>query len=264
MLEIDEDIADVLQCVWVRVDYHVSSPSFVSYALCSTQKVSSPTTVDSDPFVSQTSITSISDVAELPEIPFVVPSPLLDDEDIDDSASSIWLRRRPAISATSSERQIAILGQASERVFGHCRQRSGSITSTASRPAPAKSILSSSSSIRTRTGRSAPSVKFLDMPTIHYEDEDEEDIAAEDTGAETEDLGADISLADLQDHQLDQLFEDEWDEEEGLEGGSGDPVDGEESQPQPRPESSEDSDDEDLYYDDPYGSTRCNSLVHCD
>lgn len=78
-------------------------------------------------------------------------------------------------SNSSSDRQTAVLGETPQRVLCHSRTRSGSISSTASRPAPAKSILSSGSSIRTRKGRSPPSVKFLDMPLIHYEDDDEQD-----------------------------------------------------------------------------------------
>lgn len=77
-------------------------------------------------------------------------------------------------SSSSSDRQTAVLGETPQRVLCHSRTRSGSVSSTASRPAPAKSILSSGSSIRTRKGRSPPSVKFLDMPLIHYEDEDEQ------------------------------------------------------------------------------------------
>lgn len=144
--------------------------------LCPLQTASSSSTEDSDPFASRASIASTVGIVELPEIPFIASPSAVDEdveEEVDDTASSVWLRRRPAVSTTSSERQIAILGHASERILGHCRQRSGSISSTASRPAPAKSILSSSSSIKARKGRSTPSVKFIDMPTTHFEDEDE-------------------------------------------------------------------------------------------
>lgn len=84
---------------------------------------------------------------------------------------------RPSASR-SSDRSIPILGHMNDRPLASGRQRAPSVSSTASsrtRPAPAKSILSSSSSsTRTRaTTRSPPSVKFLDMPTIHYEEEDE-------------------------------------------------------------------------------------------
>jgi len=77
----------------------------------------------------------------------------------------------------SLDKPSFLLGQTSQRVVSPTRHRAPSVSSTSSsrsRPAPAKSILSSRSSIRTRMGRSPPSVKFLDMPTIHYEDEDED------------------------------------------------------------------------------------------
>ncbi|KAI0090010.1 hypothetical protein BDY19DRAFT_941880 [Irpex rosettiformis] len=151
LFEIDDDIAYALKCVW---------------------QTASSSSTSSDPFDSRLSISSASasEVVDLPEIPFVSTLPLEDEyEDDDDLGTSFWLRRHPAVSTTSSaERHIAILGHVTDR--HHSRERSGSLTSTA----PAKSILSCSSSIKTRKGRSAPSVKFLDMPTIHYEDDDEE------------------------------------------------------------------------------------------
>lgn len=81
---------------------------------------------------------------------------------------------RPSASR-SSDKSMPVIGHMSDRLLAPGRQRAPSVSSTASRPAPAKSILSSSSSsTRTRaTTRSPPSVKFLDTPTIHYEDEDE-------------------------------------------------------------------------------------------
>lgn len=87
---------------------------------------------------------------------------------------------RPSASR-SSDRSIPILGHMNDRPLASGRQRAPSVSSTASsrtRPAPAKSILSSSSSsTRTRaTTRSPPSVKFLDMPTIHYEEDEAEPV----------------------------------------------------------------------------------------
>ncbi|KAI0809234.1 hypothetical protein BC629DRAFT_1103610 [Irpex lacteus] len=151
------------------------NPIFIIYPQTASSSSSS-----SDPFDSRLSISSasasVSDEVDLPEIPFVSTIPDGEDDEEqeeDDLGTPFWLRRRPAVSTTSSsERHIAILGHAADR--HHTRQRSGSLSSTASRPAPAKSILSCSSSIKTRKGRSAPSVKFLDMPTIHYEDDDDE------------------------------------------------------------------------------------------
>ncbi|CAL1696603.1 unnamed protein product [Somion occarium] len=123
---------------------------------------------------------------ELPEIPFISAAiPLdqcLDEEDVslqDDNVSerTFWSNLiRPSRVRTTSERSLALLGETNHRVLSPTRCRAPSVSSNASsrsKPAPAKSILSSSSSIRTRTGRSPPSVKFLDMPTIHYEDEHE-------------------------------------------------------------------------------------------
>ncbi|KAK7694228.1 hypothetical protein QCA50_001408 [Cerrena zonata] len=124
-----------------------------------------------------------SDFDELPEIPFVSP-PLLDQDDNKDdpnSSQTFWssLIHPPTRSRTpSNERSVALLGEARHRVLSPARCRAPSVSSNASsrsKPAPAKSILSSSSSIRTKTGRSPPSVKFLDMPTIHYETEPEEE-----------------------------------------------------------------------------------------
>ena len=115
---------------------------------------------------------------ELPEIPFIASPSFssIEEEDEEEEEESAWpspMERTP--SSSSSDRQVAVLGQTPQRVLSHSRQRSGSISSTASRPAPARSILSSSSSIKTRKGRSTPSVKFLDMPIIHYEDDDDFD-----------------------------------------------------------------------------------------
>lgn len=146
----------------------------------------------SAPSSSQLSVVSAADSGydELPEIPFVSSSPSRFDSGwnpmegcssrgSDDShcERTFWASVIRPTASRSSDKSIPVLGQMSERSLAPSRQRAPSISSTASsrtRPAPAKSILSSSSSTRTRTtARSPPSVKFLDMPTIHYEDEDE-------------------------------------------------------------------------------------------
>ncbi|KAH9836545.1 uncharacterized protein C8Q71DRAFT_47551 [Rhodofomes roseus] len=140
---------------------------------------------------SQLSVVSAADSGydELPEIPFVSSSPSRFDSGwnpmegcssrgSDDShcERTFWASVIRPTASRSSEKSVPVLGQMSERSLAPSRHRAPSISSTASsrtRPAPAKSILSSSSSTRTRTTtRSPPSVKFLDMPTIHYEEED--------------------------------------------------------------------------------------------
>ncbi|CCL98401.1 uncharacterized protein FIBRA_00396 [Fibroporia radiculosa] len=136
---------------------------------------------------SQTSIDSASDYDELPEIPCISSASLRYhngwnqqdanryNPDVDNNERSFWASMVRPKAPQSSERNIAILGQMNERVLMPRRGRAPSVSSTASsrmRPTPAKSILSSNSSIRTRTGRTAQSVKFLDMPTIHYEEDE--------------------------------------------------------------------------------------------
>lgn len=137
---------------------------------------------------------SIPEYDEMPEIPFVsaqinYPDAWVSPDDppersANSSHTSFWsgiigMRASSSKSSTDS-RSSPVLGHTSERVFAPSRtsrKRSGSVSSMSSsrtRPAPAKSILSSSSSVRTRR-RKAPSVKFLDVPTIHYEDDDYED-----------------------------------------------------------------------------------------
>lgn len=121
-------------------------------------------------------MTFVPNSVELPEIPFVAtPSTSSIDEEDEEG---LWpgLMERGSSSSPPS-RPVAVLGQASQRILCHSRTRSGSVSSTASRPAPARSILSSSSSIRKKR-RPPPSVKFLDTPTIHYDDDDEQDGSA--------------------------------------------------------------------------------------
>ena len=128
---------------------------------------------------------------ELPEIPFVSSSPSRfasgwnpmegsSSQGSDDShcERTFWASVIRPSASRSSDRSVPVLGHMNDRPLAPGRQRAPSVSSTASsrtRPAPAKSILSSSSSsTRTRaTTRSPPSVKFLDVPTIHYEEEDE-------------------------------------------------------------------------------------------
>lgn len=152
-------------------------------------------TLDSDHSSSQLSIESpsLSELDELPEIPFISTADVLEsdndtaDADADFNAvgntvdeRTFWANIiRPNLSRSSSGRPAAVLGQTHQRVLNANRCRSPSVSSAASsrsKPPPAKSILSSGSSIRTYKGRKSPSVKFLDAPTIHYEsDEDEDD-----------------------------------------------------------------------------------------
>ncbi|KAI0688060.1 hypothetical protein C8T65DRAFT_712077 [Cerioporus squamosus] len=156
-----------------------------------------PSATDSDASSSsQISMESIPEYDEMPEIPFVssaiaCPSPdgwvnadrsLEETRAREGSQSSFWsgiIGMRPSTSKSSADSHSPVLGQTHERIFSpsRVRKRSGSVSSIASsrtRPAPAKSILSSSSSVKTRR-RKAPSVKFLDMPTIHYEEDQYDD-----------------------------------------------------------------------------------------
>lgn len=138
--------------------------------------------------LSQSSIDSTSDYDELPEIPVISSASIpyrngwnhtgghCRDESDDSCERSFWASVIRPSASHSSDKSLPVLGQFNERLVPPKRQRAPSVSSTMTassrtRPAPAKSILSSSSSIRTRTLRAAPSVKFLDMPTIHYEDE---------------------------------------------------------------------------------------------
>lgn len=122
----------------------------------------------------------------MPEIPFVsCATPTWANTDryasrtaIDEvSERSFWSAMMRPSASKLPERSDVVFGHTNDRVFSPSRQRSGSISSNTScrtKPPPAKSILSSSSSIKTKTRRSPPSVKFLDVPEVHYEDEDED------------------------------------------------------------------------------------------
>ncbi|KAI0963089.1 hypothetical protein AcW1_000270 [Taiwanofungus camphoratus] len=127
-----------------------------------------------------------SEFDELPEIPFISSSSRYahgwanqdghyrDASDDSDCERSFWASMIRPSTSQSSDRSLTVLGYTSDRILSPVRQRAPSISSTASsrmKPPPAKSILSSSSSIRTKTGRSPPSVKFLEMPTVHYEED---------------------------------------------------------------------------------------------
>lgn len=144
--------------------------------------------MDSDQSSSRLSVDSNpeSELDELPEIPFISAAhhyrgKSIEEDPTQDESSvehAFWSSIvRPSLSRSSSERLVALLGHTNHRVISPSRQRVPSVSSNASsrsKPAPAKSILSSSSSVKTRRGRgrSSPSVKFLDRPTIHYEEED--------------------------------------------------------------------------------------------
>ncbi|PIL30923.1 hypothetical protein GSI_07092 [Ganoderma sinense ZZ0214-1] len=168
-------------------------PTPISYTLTPP----TPSATDSDASSSQISMESIPEYDEYPEIPFVSaaiagPDGWMSSEGpagrgrADDgiTSTSFWtgiIRMRQSISksSTDSSASVPVLGHTSERIIApsRTRKRSGSVSSIASsrtRPAPAKSILSSSASVKTRRHK-APSVKFLDMPTIHYEDDDSND-----------------------------------------------------------------------------------------
>ncbi|KAI0761197.1 hypothetical protein BD413DRAFT_249507 [Trametes elegans] len=153
-----------------------------------------PDATDSDvSSSSQLSMESIPEFDEMPEIPFVSASVTYPDEwapssdrpaeqsRIGDSCetSSFWssiIGLRASASKSSDASSSPMLGHTTLRNLAPSRtsrKRAGSVSSIASsrtKPAPAKSILSSSDSVRTRR-RKAPSVKFLDIPTVHYDDE---------------------------------------------------------------------------------------------
>ncbi|KAI0072374.1 hypothetical protein K474DRAFT_1711668 [Panus rudis PR-1116 ss-1] len=188
----DSSVAELLSGYY---DNDASSSSYNVEGTSSAEYSWGPPTppLDRDPSSSDSSASSPMslDFEDLPEIPFIsaadsAPVHRCEDRDSyslrDDNISerSFWsnLVRQNRSRTDSSDRPVALLGQTHYRVVSPSRCRAPSVSSTTttssrSRPAPAKSILSSSSSIRTRTGRSPPSVKFLDMPTIHYEEENE-------------------------------------------------------------------------------------------
>ncbi|KAM5532755.1 hypothetical protein V8D89_013552 [Ganoderma adspersum] len=168
-------------------------PTPISYTLTPP----TPSATDSDASSSQISMESIPEYDEYPEIPFVSaaiasPNGWMSSEGpaqrarADDgiTSTSFWagiirMRQSTSKSSTDSSVSVPVLGHTSERIIAptRTRKRSGSVSSIASsrtRPAPAKSILSSGASVKTRRHK-APSVKFLDMPTIHYEDDDSND-----------------------------------------------------------------------------------------
>ncbi|KAI0358988.1 hypothetical protein OH77DRAFT_1126075 [Trametes cingulata] len=148
---------------------------------------------------------SIPEFDDMPEIPFVsaevaypdswmiasdqqprcatpCPSPTSASSSTSFWSSIIGLRpsaSKSSATSSSSGESSPVFGQTSvrsispSRASNNSRKRAGSLSSIASsrtKPAPAKSILSSGSSVKTRKHK-APSVKFLDMPTIHYDDE---------------------------------------------------------------------------------------------
>ncbi|KAI0757370.1 hypothetical protein C8Q80DRAFT_1091289 [Daedaleopsis nitida] len=169
---------DLTQCSAIPISYNLTPPT--------------PSATDSDTSSSsQISMESIPEYDEMPEIPFVSaainsPDGWMDPDSppertTPESSMSFWsgiIGLRPSTSKSSADSGAPVLGHTNERVIAPSRtsrKRSGSVSSIASsrtRPAPAKSILSSSSSVKTRRHK-APSVKFLDMPTIHYEDDND-------------------------------------------------------------------------------------------
>ncbi|KAL6300247.1 hypothetical protein BKA93DRAFT_536697 [Sparassis latifolia] len=168
-------------------------------SLCYSLTPPTPHSPDSDMSSSQLSIDSASVFDEMPEIPFV-SSPVQYGNpwhhyrkgSAGHDAEHFWSSVIRPTASQSSDRSIAVLGHTNDRVMGPSRQRSGSLDSMASsrsKPAPAKSILSSSSSIRTRTGRSPSSVKFLDMPTIHYQEYEPESPLSPEAPLEIKKLG---------------------------------------------------------------------------
>ncbi|KAI8983400.1 hypothetical protein BD414DRAFT_515869 [Trametes punicea] len=172
---------DPTQCSAIPISYTLTPPT--------------PDSTDSDvSSSSRLSMESIPEFDDMPEIPFVsaqvayadewIPSSHCPAEQgrIDESCyevPSFWssiVRLRPSASKSSlrSSSGSAVFGQTTVRSLSPSRasrKRLGSVSSLASsrtKPPPAKSILSSGSSLRTRA--KAPSVKFLDMPTIHYDE----------------------------------------------------------------------------------------------
>lgn len=181
---------------WSRAERNANSSwgSSASSTLVDGCSAGSSSTVDEGPFPvlytmtpeesfsDSSSALSAFDLDDLPEIPFVT-LPAADYSYADASVCqptrherSFWASQFRPRKSKSPTRGPAHLLDPVDRPLAPSRQRSGSLSSTTSsptRPGPARSILSSSSSIRTRTGRSPSSVKFLEMPTIHYEEEDE-------------------------------------------------------------------------------------------
>ncbi|KAH9922683.1 hypothetical protein B0H21DRAFT_765868 [Amylocystis lapponica] len=157
-------------------DFQVQGVNNSQMSICYSLTPPTPNTLSSDVSSSQISIDSESIFNDMPEIPFI--------SSCGDGWADADHHRRAASdnheyersTSQSFDRNVAVLGHTNDRVFApsRSRKRSGSVSSTASsrsKPAPAKSILSSSASIRSRQGRAPPSVKFLEMPTIHYEEE---------------------------------------------------------------------------------------------
>ncbi|KAH9927515.1 uncharacterized protein BXZ73DRAFT_90762 [Epithele typhae] len=152
-------LKDTTQCSAMPMAYSLTPPT--------------PEATDSDASSSQISMESIPEYDDdMPEIPFVSATIAGEDE----FHPSFWtglIGMRPSISKSSTASSIVPPPSPPRST----RKRAGSVTSIASsrtRPAPAKSILSSSESAKTRR-RKAPSVKFLDVPTIHYEEDDYHD-----------------------------------------------------------------------------------------
>ncbi|TBU46532.1 hypothetical protein BD309DRAFT_606407 [Dichomitus squalens] len=190
---------DVTQCDAIPISYTLTPPT--------------PSTTDSDASSSQISMESIPEYDEYPEIPFVsaaISSPdrwMSADRPAESvradtviSPTSFWagiIGLRPTASKSSTDTSTStsgsspVLAHTSERLFAPSRasrKRAGSVSSIASsrtRPAPAKSILSSGASVKTRR-RKAPSVKFLDAPTIHYDDDEHDDCYYDDDDDEHE------------------------------------------------------------------------------
>ncbi|EKM60745.1 uncharacterized protein PHACADRAFT_246859 [Phanerochaete carnosa HHB-10118-sp] len=122
-------------------------------------------TTRGDPFGSQCFL------LDVPEISSTTASSTTSTTDFEDNDDGSWpgpMQRTPSNSSPEPSDAVAT------EILTHTRHRSTSISSTVSRPAPARSILSTGSSMRTKRARAPPSVKFLDMPTIHFEDEDED------------------------------------------------------------------------------------------
>ncbi|KAI9059653.1 hypothetical protein FKP32DRAFT_1131306 [Trametes sanguinea] len=156
---------------------------------------------------------SIPEFDDMPEIPFVsaqvayadewIPSPdhradeqgASADESCCEASPSFWtslIGLKPSASKSSDgsgslsgswrlRAGSALFGQTPARSLSPermSRKRAASVSSIASsrtKPAPAKSILSSGASVKTQTqprrlGK-APSVKFLDIPTVHYDND---------------------------------------------------------------------------------------------
>ncbi|GJE87838.1 hypothetical protein PsYK624_039210 [Phanerochaete sordida] len=156
--EQDEDLEDVGSPVLdiPLADFIISSADWAATTTCGDPFASKPFSSSDEPEISSTGTSSTTSTTDF------------EDEDDDD----LWPEPMQRTPSSSSSVPSGII---SPRAPAHTRHRSTSITSTTSRPAPARSILSTGSSMRTKRARAPPSVKFLDMPTIHYEDEDEDE-----------------------------------------------------------------------------------------